>query len=369
MLAWPAEPLCKSQMRLCRISLMRQRLDITMIITNKEKERQVHTMQKKQFANGDVIFRQGDQGESFYQILGGKVGVYANYQESGETLLTELTKGQFLGEMAVIEAFPRSATAVSLADDTEMLEIPSGKMDEYFRTEPDMIVEIMRYLADRVRSLTDDYSEVSATIKELHPGEKSGRSEGLMKRLKKHSAYYKMHKKTESQISVEASRAADAQNLTEGFSKQVESFPKGTVLFREGEVGNCMYDVHYGKVGIYKDYGTEQETLLTELFPNQFFGEMGMISDNPRSATAITLEDDTMIETIRPEDLQDLFEQNPPKVHMILSHLSSRLRKLTKEYLNACRLVYQVTEAEEKNEAPSAELTKETKEYRANYYD
>ena len=53
---------------------------------------------------------------------------------------------------------------------------------------------------------------------------------------------------------------------------------------------------------------------------------------------------------------------------MILAHLSSRLRRLTKDYLNACRLVYQVTEAEEKNETPSEELTKETKEYRTNYY-
>ena len=326
-------------------------------------------MQKKQFANGEVIFRQGDEGECFYQILDGKVGVYANYEESGETLLTELTKGQFLGEMAVIESYPRSAAAVSLSDDTQMLEIPSGQMDEYFRSQPDMILEIMRYLAGRVRSLTDDYTEVSAAIKELQPGEKSGQNEGLFQRLKKHAAYYQMRKKTASQVSVEAARKAEEQNVSEGFSKQVETFKKGTVIFREGEVGNCMYDVHFGKVGIYKDYGTPKETLLTELFHNQFFGEMGMISNNPRSATAITLEDDTMIETIRPEDLYDLFEQNPPKVRMILAHLSSRLRKLTKEYTNACRLAYQVTEAEEKNEAPSAEVQKETEEYRANYYD
>ena len=90
-----------------------------------------------------------------------------------------------------------------------------------------------------------------------------------------------------------------------------------------------------------------------------------MICSDPRSATAITLEDETTIETIQPEDLYDLFEQNPPKVRMILSHLSSRLRRLTKDYLNACRLVYQVTKAEENNEMPSAEIQKETEEYRA----
>lgn len=326
-------------------------------------------MQTKQFAKGDVIFREGDEGVCFYQITGGKVGVYANYGESGEKLLTELGKGQFLGEMAVIESFARSATAVSLSDDVEMIEVPSGQMDEYFRSSPDMILEIMRYLGDRVRVLTNDYAEVNAAIREMKPGDTSGRSESLIQRLKKHAAYYSMHRKTASQVSVEAARQQEERNLSEGFSVQVEQFPKGTVIFREGENGNCMYDVHSGRIGIYRDYATPSEKLLTEVYPNQFFGEMGMICSDPRSATAITLEDETTIETIQPEDLYDLFEQNPPKVRMILSHLSSRLRRLTKDYMDACRLVYQVTEAEEKNEAPSAEIQKKTEEYRAKTFE
>ncbi len=322
-------------------------------------------MQTKQFAKGEVIFREGDEGECFYQITGGRIGVYANYEESGETLLTELTKGQFLGEMAVIEAYARSATAVALSDDTEAIEVPSGQMDEYFRSAPDMILEIMRCLGDRVRVLTNDYAEACAAIREMNPGEKSGRSEGLMQRLKKHARYYGLHRKTARQTSVEVTRQETFENHAEGFTKQVEEFPKGTVIFREGETGNCMYDVHFGKVGIYRDYATPSEKLLTEIYPNQFFGEMGMISNDPRSATAITLEDETTIETIQPTDLYDLFKQNPPKVHMILSHLSSRLRGLTRDYLKACSVVYRVTEAEEKNEAISPELKKETDEYLA----
>ncbi len=333
--------------------------------TKKEKERQVKKMQTKQFAKGDVIFREGDDGECFYQITGGKIGVYANYGESGETLLTELSKGKFLGEMAVIESYARSATAVALSDDAEAIEVPSGQMEEYFRSSPDMIMEIMRCLGDRVRVLTNDYAEACVAIKEMNPGEKTGRSESLMQRLKKHAQYYSLHRKTASQTSVEAARQEEEGNLADGFSKQVEEFPKGTVIFREGETGNCMYDVHFGKVGIYRDYATPNEKLLTEVFPNQFFGEMGMVCNDPRSATAITLEDETTIETIQPTDLYDLFEQNPPKVRMILSHLSSRLRKLTKDYLKACSLVYRVTDAEAKNETISPELKKETDEYLA----
>lgn len=323
-------------------------------------------MQTKRFAKGDVIFREGDEGECFYQIIGGRIGVYANYEESGETLLAELTKGQFLGEMAVIEAYARSATAVALSDDAEAIEVPSGQMEEYFRSSPDMIMEIMRCLGDRVRVLTNDYAEVCAAIREMNPGEKSGRSEGLMQRLKKHAQFYSLHRKTANQTSVEAARQEAFENLADGYARQVEEFPKGIVIFREGETGNCMYGVHFGKVGIYRDYATPSEKLLTEIFPNQFFGEMGMIGSEARSATAITLEDETTIETIEPTDLYDLFQQNPPKIHMIVSHLSGRLRRLTKDYLKACSLVYRLTKAEEGNETISLELKKEKDEYLAN---
>ena len=67
-----------------------------------------------------------------------------------------------------------------------------------------------------------------------------------------------------------------------------------------------------GKAGIYIGYGTEKEQKLTELYPNSFFGEAGMISDEPRSATVVALED-TIAELIYKEDLDVIFKENPPK--------------------------------------------------------
>ncbi len=98
-----------------------------------------------------------------------------------------------------------------------------------------------------------------------------------------------------------------------------------------------MYWITWGRVGIYAGYGTDGEQKLTELSANQFFGEMGLLEGEARSATAVVLEDGTTLETIGPEGLQALFARNPSEVWMILDHTAQRLRRLTEDY-NKARL-------------------------------
>ena len=48
-------------------------------------------------------------------------------------------------------------------------------------------------------------------------------------------------------------------------TKDIKYFNKNEVIFKEGEMANCMYDIHFGRVGIFAAYGTENEKMLTEL--------------------------------------------------------------------------------------------------------
>ena len=128
------------------------------------------------------------------------------------------------------------------------------------------------------------------------------------------------------------------------FSLQAEEkkYRKGTIIFKQGETGNCMYFVHGGTVGIYSNYGTDQQNKLTELYPVACFGEMGMIAGEVRSATAVADSNDTYVEIIRAEDLEELFKTCPVKIDMILRHLSYRLRSLTYDYFNTCKEIAEV---------------------------
>jgi CRP-like cAMP-binding protein len=323
-------------------------------------------MTEKQFNKGDVIFRDGDLGETMYQIIDGTVGIYAAYGESDQQLLVELGKDKFFGEMAVIEAYPRSATAVANAD-TKVLEIGCGEVSEYFKSEPDRIMDIMKSLGDRLRDLTVDYNEVSATIKELGAGEGKEKSAGLLEKIKKFAGVYKKSKNADK-ISQEALRKLSQSGHADGYTTSVDKYKKGTVIFKEGEIGECMYDIHFGSVGIYHAYGTPEEKLLTKLSTDEFFGELGMIENVKRSGTAVVLDDETTLEIITPSDLKNLFSQNPPKVQMILEHISYRLRKLTKEYMTACSLVYRVSDAEAKGSVGD-DVKSAVKSYTQNLYD
>ena len=127
-------------------------------------------------------------------------------------------------------------------------------------------------------------------------------------------------------------------------------FDKGDVIFRQGSFASSMYDIAEGSVGIYSGFGTENEKLLARLGCGEMFGEMGLIEVYPRSATAIALEDGTVLSEITEDDLSGYFRNRPEKLLAILRTLSRRLRETTKNYLEACRAIYEddLAEREEK---------------------
>ena len=114
-------------------------------------------MNRKTFQKGEVIFRQGDPAESMFDILSGSVGIYVAYGTEDENRLTELQSGDFLGEMGLIECYPRSATAVALEDETVLQEIEEKEFSEYFKSRPVRLLGIMYQLSKRLRDRSEDY--------------------------------------------------------------------------------------------------------------------------------------------------------------------------------------------------------------------
>ena len=291
-------------------------------------------MERMVFRKGEVVFREGDLGKCFYQIEDGTAGVYIHYGEADQRKLTDMQPGQYFGEMAVIDAWPRSTTILAESD-LHVIEIPESGLLEYFTEQPDKIYALMKQLGNRIRSLTDEYNEVREFIREKEE-QKDEKKPGFLAKLKKYMEISALANKNAG-ASMEEVLITQDINGEAGGEGDVRSFRKGDIIFRTGDEGVYMYAVHSGTVGIYSNYGTAQENKLTTLYPNSFFGEMGMIAREPRSATAVVEEDGTDLELFRAEELEKLFRVNPIKIDMILRHLSQRLRSLTKEYVDACR--------------------------------
>ncbi|MBQ6927211.1 MAG: cyclic nucleotide-binding domain-containing protein [Oscillospiraceae bacterium] len=130
----------------------------------------------------------------------------------------------------------------------------------------------------------------------------------------------------------------------------------GTIIFREGDPGECMYDIETGKVGVYHDYGGPNEKLIAELYGGKVFGEMGLVDHAPRSATVVVLGENTVITTITEEDFFDYYKENPAKVMDIVQQMCHRLRKTTNDYIEACHTVYDAVETKKKGEKKSRSL-------------
>ncbi len=290
---------------------------------------------ERRFSKGEVIFRQRELGNSFFRIIEGSVAVIVNYEEEGERELTVLEAGEFFGEMAVIETYPRSTTVIA-KEDVLALEITGSELESYFTENPEMIYKIMKHIGSRLKELTDEYNVLTSVLAEVRAAQDK-KSNPLFSGIKKYIDYYASGKNNISKPSAESLREA-SESLKDGKGIS-EKYKKGTVIFKEGETGRCMYIVYGGIVGIYKNYGDAKQVKLTDLTPVSFFGEMGMIADEARSATAVAEQDGTYVEIVSPEGLSDMIRESPTKVEMILKHLSYRLRMLTYDFLSACKEV------------------------------
>ncbi|MCQ2397896.1 MAG: cyclic nucleotide-binding domain-containing protein [Sphaerochaetaceae bacterium] len=129
---------------------------------------------------------------------------------------------------------------------------------------------------------------------------------------------------------------------------------KNEVIFKEGDFSDCMYDIVWGKVGIYADYGESTQKLLAVLEVGEFFGEMGLIDTCARSATAVSVEDGTIIRKITMDDISTYFKENPAKIVTIMQHTGDRLRRLSNDYTEACKTIREYLELEKKK-APKPE--------------
>lgn len=111
------------------------------------------------------------------------------------------------------------------------------------------------------------------------------------------------------------------------------AFRAGEVIFNAGEPGDGFYLVESGRVSISAVVGGNAPRTLASIGPNDYFGEMAVLDDAPRSATA-TAEVDTTVLFIRREKLLELLERRPQFALTLIREFSARMRALNARYLD-----------------------------------
>jgi CRP/FNR family transcriptional regulator/CRP/FNR family cyclic AMP-dependent transcriptional regulator len=108
--------------------------------------------------------------------------------------------------------------------------------------------------------------------------------------------------------------------------------PAGTLLFREKDEGDAFYILLSGSVKIFTSNPGGEEKILAVFRAGDSFGEMSLIDGKPRSASAATLEESTLL-TLTTRDFLDLLRKNFDITLGIMQELAQRLRD-TNQHVN-----------------------------------
>ncbi len=105
------------------------------------------------------------------------------------------------------------------------------------------------------------------------------------------------------------------------------SYPRNSVILFEDDPGDALYVVAKGQVKVVLIGEDGREVILSVLGEGDFFGDMSLIDDEPRSAHVIAMEDSSLL-VLRREDFQGLLTQAPSIALALLRELSRRLRRV-----------------------------------------
>lgn len=106
----------------------------------------------RKFSSGDVIVKENDQAPAFFVITSGKVEVVRGADGDNPQVLNTLGPGDFFGEMALFEGYPRSAT-VRCLEDSECLAMTRWDFRAELSSHAEIAVAVLETVVHRLRDL------------------------------------------------------------------------------------------------------------------------------------------------------------------------------------------------------------------------
>jgi CRP/FNR family cyclic AMP-dependent transcriptional regulator len=117
---------------------------------------------RRRYDRDEVIFYQGDPGDTFYVILSGQVKVSVSSPEGQEAILVMLDAGESFGELALLDDQPRSAT-IQANVPTEVIALRKDDFRRLIRQSPEIAIALLQVLTKRLRD-TDQLVEDAAFL-------------------------------------------------------------------------------------------------------------------------------------------------------------------------------------------------------------
>lgn len=116
-------------------------------------------LRRRRFRRNEVIFHQGDPGDSLHVVASGAVKIILPSTEGDEAIIATLRPGDFFGELALLDGATRSATAAAL-EPSETLVLPRAVLMDLLGSVPGLGDALLVGLARELRRLTSQVEEL-----------------------------------------------------------------------------------------------------------------------------------------------------------------------------------------------------------------
>jgi len=107
----------------------------------------------RKLVKDEVLMRKGDAGDSLFLVHYGEMKIVTEDSKGDELIINKCGPGEVIGEMALIDDVPRSATVIAL-EDVEVLELRHDVFEKILETRPDVSISIIRNYSSRLRFST-----------------------------------------------------------------------------------------------------------------------------------------------------------------------------------------------------------------------
>jgi serine phosphatase RsbU (regulator of sigma subunit) len=109
------------------------------------------SMRLKVLKDGDILFREGDVGKSFFIVTGGQLEIVQAMGTQEERVLKIVEQGEFLGEMCLLVPDSLRSAAARSVGQTFLLELQRHRFEDMLREQPDFAYQMIQELSDRLR--------------------------------------------------------------------------------------------------------------------------------------------------------------------------------------------------------------------------
>ncbi|MBP3709216.1 MAG: Crp/Fnr family transcriptional regulator [Treponema sp.] len=310
-----------------------------------------------QYSKGSIVYFEGDKDERIFILQKGILVLTTVDIETHQPVTEQVKNGEFFGVKSALGHFPREETATALTD-CVVIVLTVQEFEQIFSGNKQVIMKMLRVFSNQLRqvhkktesilnNVTEDrQSGMIAVAKSFYNDEQylsccdicvkflslypdTSKKEEVAKlyadaKLRNDKALERARaKRDDAPGDKEEASGALKQFALPAFKRFAKQYKPGNVIISEFEPGNCFYLIQSGRVQLVKCVNGAKKN-LDIMKPGEFFGEMAILDNSPRSATCVAIGNVECLE-FNKENFELLITGNPQIAIILLKLFCKRI--------------------------------------------